>query len=167
MQTGHGYLLTMAGGNFYMKGARAQLLFASASTTTYTVRATTVADCQVDLSAFNAGDNNLSNVHLYALHSTDNLKRRLISFTASTPVRIFIGGQHEDTFGATGGTEVAYLDTATTASSFYFVAAPGDYTLVIGADQLPGVTSSTLTIGGEQPIPLPGLRNRLASSGGR
>ena len=116
---------------------------------------TTAADCQLNLAALAIGDNNPSNVHLFLVHSTSDTLLRLVSFTASSRVRVFFGGPHEDTFGVTGGTMMGYLDTATVATSFYFAPGKaGDYTLAIGGDQgFPVSVSYTLTIGRERAFP--------------
>ena len=113
-------------------------------------------DCEVALSAFDSSDHNVSNVHLYALRITANSRWRKISFTSSTPLRVIIGGPHEDTFGQLAGSQVAYLTAPDTASSFYFSGRPGDYTLVIGTDQyLINRGSYALSIGPEQSGPIP------------
>ncbi|HEX4629048.1 MAG TPA: hypothetical protein VH137_09685 [Gemmatimonadales bacterium] len=168
-------------------GASARLLFASASSATDTIRATTADaapsdtgsygivartcslpvppvtdsithrdlitgnDCQADYSALNIGDVNTANVHLYAVHFTAGATRRVISFTASAPVRVLIGGPHDDTFAVTGGTMFTTLPQADTAGTFSFSASkPGDYTLLIGPDNsAPAWTHYTLTIGRE------------------
>jgi len=115
-------------------------------------------DCQVDLSGFPFGDPNLANVHLYALHWTGGSQRRLISYTSSERLRVFIGGPHDDTFGVTAGTQTATTtDSGGTVVSFNWASSkPGDYTLLIGTDQNPiNWAHYTLTIGVAQPIPAP------------
>lgn len=114
------------------------------------------ADCQMSLGALNIGDQNVSNVQLYQVHATSDTLLRLVTFTASAPVRIFFGGPHEDTFAQVGATMMGYLDSATVGTSFYLATGKaGDYTLVIGGDQgLPGPVRYTTTIGAEQPFPV-------------
>jgi hypothetical protein len=131
--------------------------------------ATTAADCQMSLAALDIGDFNLSSVHLYQIHSTSATLGRVITFSASAPVRVFFGGPHQDTFGQVGPAVMGYLDTATAGTSFSFAPGrAGDYTLAIGGDQsLPGPISYTITIGAEQPLPsspalvgIPSVRRR-------
>jgi hypothetical protein len=119
--------------------------------------ATTAADCEMSLAALNIGDNNVTNLHLYQVRSTSDTLARLVTFSASAPVRVFFGGPHEDTFGQVGPAVMGYLDTATVGTSFLFAPGKaGDYTLVIGGDQsLPGPVSYTISIGAEQPFPAP------------
>ena len=117
--------------------------------------ATTVADCQLNLSALDIGDVNESNVHLYAVHSTSDTLLRLVTVSASGPIRVFFGGPHDDTFGQAGATTMGYLDSATVGTSFYLAPGrAGDYTLAIGGDQsLPAGVSYTISIGAERPFP--------------
>ena len=117
---------------------------------------TTSADCALNLTALAiGGDDNVSLVHLYQVHATSDTMQRLVTFTASAPVRVFFGGPHDDTFGQAPGSMMAYTDTATTHSAFYLAPGKaGDYTLVIGGDApLTATVSYTLTIGPEIPHP--------------
>lgn len=119
--------------------------------------ATIAADCQMSLSALDIGDPNVSNMHLYRIHSTSDTLQRVITFSASAPVRVFFGGPHDDTFGQVSPAVMGYLDTATVGTSFVFAPGKaGDYTLAIGGDgPLAGGVSYTITIGAEQPFPAP------------
>lgn len=115
-------------------------------------------DCQVDLSGFLFGDDNIANVHLYGLHWTSGFQQRLISYASAERLRVFIGGPHDDTFGVTAGTQSASTsDSGAHATSFYWAASkPGDYTFLIGTDQSPiNWASYTLTIGPAQPTRAP------------
>jgi hypothetical protein len=125
------------------------------------VRTDTIAagDCQVDLSGFPFGDDNYSNVHLYALHWSGGSERRLISYTSAERLRVFIGGPHDDTFGVTTGTETATTsDSGAHATSFYWASSkPGDYTFLIGTDgNAVNWARYTLSIGPAHPIPVSG-----------
>lgn len=180
--------LLAASGN---RNGPADLLFIAPSTTTFRIRATTLAglgpdtgaftllartcrvpvppvtdsithsdstdtaDCQQDLSVLTgAGDHNLALVQLYQVHVTTDTMERLITFTASGPVRVFFGGPHADTFGQTSGTVMGYVDTASTHSAFYLAVGKGDYTLAIGGDApVTATVTYTLTIGPEIPHP--------------
>jgi hypothetical protein len=110
----------------------------------------TANDCQAPDSSFAIPDTNMAQVQLFAVHwdSVDGLRR--IAFRADVPLRLIIGGWHDDTFAGDTGSVVGYAVRTATADTIFLGSRTGDYTILLATDSSVTTTSHyTMTIGRE------------------
>ena len=114
----------------------------------------TPSDCQFNYAELAADtDRNMAQVHLFAVHwdSADALRR--IAYRSDVPLRLILGGAHDDTFAGDTGTIIFFSSRAVLGDTIRVGSIAGDYTIMLATDSpAPTTAHYTLTIGSEVPI---------------